>query len=155
MTLLKALFPDRRAAGMAPRRAWIFLAVLLHAMPLPAQKNAVQQPRYGGTLVVAGTVDLRGMNGLVANEAFTSEFLEHVLFMPLVRLTPSLQFEPWLASSWTMTGDTGVVFRLRKDVFWHDGVRTTAYDVVYTFQAAKDPEMAFPNGDYFENWDRV
>ena len=31
-----------------------------------------------------------------------------------------------LAESWEMQGDTGVVFRLRNDVRWHDGQPVTA-----------------------------
>jgi DNA-binding NtrC family response regulator/ABC-type transport system substrate-binding protein len=133
------------------------LAVLLAASVTvdPARAHAQQRmsaPVRGGTLVVGGSLDLRGMNSLVANENYTSEFLQHVLFMTLARLTPTLQLEPYLATSWKMTGDTAVVFKLRRDIFWHDGVKTSAHDVAFTFERIKDPETAYPDAENFDKW---
>jgi peptide/nickel transport system substrate-binding protein len=60
--------------------------------------------------------------------------------------------QPALARSWTTIGDTVVVFRLRADVRWHDGRRTTARDVLFTFERAKDPRTSFPNASDLEHW---
>lgn len=73
----------------------------------------------------------------------------------MIRYTPELDFAPSLAESWELLGDTGVLFHLRDDVYWHDGARTTAYDVAFTYRRAKDPETGFPNASYFELWDAV
>src|SRR5690606_5451771 len=63
-----------------------------------------------------------------------------------------LDFEPYLAERWELAGDTGVVFHLRRDVRWHDGVPTTAYDVLFTYERARDPRSASALGQYFEHW---
>ncbi len=111
-----------------------------------------EPPVYGGTLVIASSTDLDGANGLVTGEGRTQEFMRGALFLTLIRVGPSLEYEPNLAESWEMLGDTAVVFRLRDDVRWHDGPRTTAYDVAFTYERARNPETAFPNASYFEGW---
>ena len=114
--------------------------------------DAGGEPRYGGTVVIAGDADLEYANSLVSRHAPTQEFIRFALFMPLLRYDAELGYEPYLAESWKMEGDTAVVFRLRRDVRWHDGARTTAYDVAFTFDRARDPETAFPNREYFQYW---
>jgi peptide/nickel transport system substrate-binding protein len=114
--------------------------------------EAHEPPRYGGTVVVAGPTDLDDMNPLVASETWATQVLRFALFMPLIRYDAHLGYEPYLAQSWEMTGDTGVVFHLRHDVRWQDGEPTTAYDVAFTYERAKDPATAFPNSEYFEYW---
>jgi peptide/nickel transport system substrate-binding protein len=109
-------------------------------------------PRRGGAVVIGAGSDLDFANPLVSVDAWTNEILRFALFTPLVRHGPDLDFEPYLAESWEMLGDTAVVFRLRRDVMWHDGAPTTAHDVLFTFQRAVDPATAFPNAGYFTYW---
>ena len=40
---------------------------------------------------------------------------------------------------------TELTFTLRDDVYWHDGHRTDAYDVEFTYLRATDPATAYPN----------
>ncbi|MBR9988770.1 MAG: hypothetical protein KFH98_03385 [Gemmatimonadetes bacterium] len=110
---------------------------------------------YGGTVVIANNSDLTDLNPLVAGEKYSQEVNRYMLFLPLVRHAKDLSLEPALAERWDMLGDTGVVFHLRRDVRWHDGVPTTARDVVFTYQRAQDPETAFPNAEYFQSWTGV
>lgn len=113
---------------------------------------ADEGPRRGGTVVIAAASDLDHANPLVSVDAWTNEVLRTVLFVPLIRHDENLDYEPRLADSWEMLGDTGVVFHLRDDVHWHDGIRTTAHDVLFTFQRARDPATGFPNAGYFDRW---
>jgi peptide/nickel transport system substrate-binding protein len=70
------------------------------------------------------------------------------LFMRLAELGPKLltardrDFVPALARSWTRRDSTTLVFELDPRAHWHDGVRVTARDVVFTFSRAKNPEIA-------------
>ncbi|MDX1673622.1 MAG: ABC transporter substrate-binding protein [Longimicrobiales bacterium] len=109
-------------------------------------------PPQGGTVVIAAGAELDFANPLVSVDAWTNEILRYVLFTPLIRYAPDLTFEPALAESWEMEGDTAVVFHLRRDVWWHDGRPTTAHDVLFTFDRAVDPATGFPNADYFAHW---
>jgi peptide/nickel transport system substrate-binding protein len=113
------------------------------------------RPERGGTVVIAGSSDLDVMNALVSGERWTQEIIRHVMFLPLLAYDAGLELEPRLARSFEQHGDTVVVFQLRDDVRWHDGVPTTAYDVAFSFERAKDPETAFPNAAYFARWQDV
>lgn len=137
-------------------RPWSLLLVLAVACAdADNTDSAAVDAEYGGTVVVANSSDLTDMNPLVAGEKFSQEVNRFMLFLPLVRHAEDLSLVPALAESWEMLGDTGVEFRLRRDVRWHDGVPTTARDVVFTFQRARDPESAYPNSDYFQLWTGV
>lgn len=112
------------------------------------------EPRRGGTVVIAAGTDLDHANPLVSADQWTSELLRFALFTPLVQYDEDLGLEPVLAESWAMAGDTAVTFHLRRDIRWHDGTPTTAYDVQFTFDRAKNPETGFPNAAYFSRWTR-
>lgn len=123
---------------------------LAFAPALPAQ-----QPRVGGTAVIAGASDLQSLNSIVNADAWTREFIDHALFLRLVTLNRDLSYAPQLALSYRMIGDTAAVFRLRRDVRWHDGRRTTAHDVAFTFERIKNEETGSPHVEQFANWTRA
>ncbi len=142
------------------KSGWRCLALGLLAMSAMAcsDKNPPDatpsdgDPVQGGIVVVAGNGDLDALNPLVALDKYAQEINREMLFLPLVRYSADLDYEPALARSWKMLGDTGVVFYLRNDVRWHDGPNTTAADVLFTYEMAKNPETAFPSSEYFSNW---
>lgn len=163
----RAIVPGRRgpARGVGVRRAAgpaVFLLSWTCLAGAACEQSAERvtdsdrgPPRYGGTVVVAGTSDLESANALVAGDVMTQEVNRYLLFLPLLAYDATLDYVPRLAESWRMLGDTAVVFRLRRDVRWHDGHTTTARDVAFTFRRLKDPETAFPNAAYFEHWTGV
>jgi len=109
-----------------------------------------------GTAVAGLRADLQGLNPITAGDQYTVEIINYALYTPLIQYDEGLQVRPYLAESWEMTGDTGVVFTLRRDVRWHDGVPVTAADVKFTFDRAKDPLSASLIGSaYVSNVDRA
>src|SRR5690606_2930968 len=112
-------------------------------------------PVLGGTLVVASAIDLEHANPLITTEGVTHDVLRSLLYMTLVRHGRDNGYEPWLAESWELEGDTGIVFHIRRDVRWHDGLPTTAHDVEFTYRLAKAPETGYPNASLFERWGEV
>jgi peptide/nickel transport system substrate-binding protein len=149
-----------RARGTAPARAPGRLAPAVLALALlagcgdggvprgPAGEPAGTEALRGGTAVIAGYVELRGMNPLVTLTDLNRALERHALYMPLVMLDSALAPRPWLAESWdtvaVATDSVLLTFRLRRDVSWHDGTPTTAHDVATTFRYAADPETAWP-----------
>jgi peptide/nickel transport system substrate-binding protein len=133
----------------ARRRVLLALALTAVTAACSAGEPA---PRRGGTVVLAAGSDLDFANPLVSVDAWTNEILRYALFTTLVRYGPALEYEPYLAESWELSGDTAVTFRLRRDVAWHDGVPTTAHDVLFTFERARDPATGFANSAYFARW---
>jgi peptide/nickel transport system substrate-binding protein len=114
----------------------------------PEQPPAASSgPAYGGTAVVAGYVDIRGMNPFATVTDLNKALERYALYMPLVLLDSALAPVPWLAESWdttTLGADSlAVRFRLRRDVRWQDGRPTTARDVAITFRHAMDPRAAW------------
>ncbi|HSH45612.1 MAG TPA: ABC transporter substrate-binding protein, partial [Longimicrobiales bacterium] len=137
----------------SPRsRATAVCALLSLVVFAGACGDSTRAPRSGGTVVIGAGSDLDHANPLVSVDAWTSEVLRFALFTPLVRYGEDLSYEPYLAESWETSGDTAVTFHLRDDVRWHDGTRTTAHDVLFTYERATDPETGFPNSDYFNRW---
>ncbi len=96
------------------------------------------------TVLFASGADLQSINPLVAVHPLARQVQKHLLFLTLAAYDSALQPVPRLAR-WTWSADrTQIVFHLRGDVRWHDGVLTTSRDVVWTLEHAKDPAVAFP-----------
>jgi peptide/nickel transport system substrate-binding protein len=98
--------------------------------------------RAGGTVIVGVRADFSGMNPITNASLFTDHIMKYGLFTPLIQYDDDLSPSPHLAESWEVHGDTAVTFTLREDVRWHDGQPVTAEDVKFTFDMAKDPEVA-------------
>jgi peptide/nickel transport system substrate-binding protein len=127
-------------AEVLPRvDAWLARARSQH--PAPADE------RYGGTVVVGSLGDLPGgMNALTSPDYAAVQHQQHVNLMTLLTYDEDLELRPWLARSWKVGDDgTTLTFRLRTDVFWHDGERTSARDVAFTYLRATDERTGFPN----------
>ncbi len=110
----------------------------------------------GGTVVVGMRDDFGPLNPVVNTDQYTDELIKYGLYTPLIQFDAKLNPVPYLAQSWDMTGDTGVVFHLRRDVRWHDGQKVTAQDVKFTFDLAKNPATASLLADaYLSKVDRA
>lgn len=131
----------------------LVLALCLSGCVEGAPVGGDPEPVRGGTVVIAASHDLQNMNGLVADERDTADLLKHALFTTLVRFDSSFAYQPYLAESWEEEGDSVIIFRLRRDVAWHDGRPTTAADVVFTFDRVKDPATGSPLIDLFNGWE--
>jgi peptide/nickel transport system substrate-binding protein len=112
--------------------------------------------RYGGSAVVGSFGEIPdGMNGHVSQGYTASQHQSFVNLMTLIQYDEDLNAAPYLAESWEVSDDyTEITFHIRDDVYWHDGERTDAYDVAYTFNRAIDPETAFPNTAYWTHYDQ-
>ena len=108
---------------------------------------------YGGSAVVGGLGELTdGINSLVHSDYVSQQHQAHVALMTVVRYDEDFEPAPWLARSWEIT-DSTLTFHLRDDVWWHDGQRTSAHDVAFTFRRVTDPRTGFPNPAYWALYD--
>lgn len=103
----------------------------------------------GGTVVVGMRSDFGSFNPVTSSGGYDLELMNYALFTPLVQYDENLGVQPYLAESWELHGDSGVTFRLRQDVRWHDGQPVTAHDVEFTFNLAKNEETASLLGTAF------
>ncbi|MFL5386765.1 MAG: ABC transporter substrate-binding protein [Longimicrobiaceae bacterium] len=100
--------------------------------------------RYGGTLVIGYASDIADLSPLtwqVQNALYMQQF---VLFTPLITYDEKLRPIPRLAKSWEVNADTTLLtFHLRDDVWWQDGVRTSAHDVKFSYDMARNPRTGY------------
>jgi len=87
----------------------------------------------GGKLIFYTTRDPKSFNPIVSQESTTSTITSY-FFEGLTETNPlTLEVEPDLASSWETEDGKVWIFNLRHDVYWSDGERFTADDVLFTF----------------------
>jgi peptide/nickel transport system substrate-binding protein len=120
------------------------VSFLAGALLLACTEGGGQGGGNGGTVIVGMRSDFGGFNPVTSSGQYDIELMNYALFTPLVSYDESLAVRPFLAESWELQGDTGVVFHLRSDVRWHDGQPVTAHDVEFTFNLAKSSEAASP-----------
>lgn len=113
--------------------------------------DVAEADRYGGTLVIGATADIADISPLTWNFQNALYMQQFVLFMPLVAYDDEFTPVPRLARSWEINDDTtAITFRLRDDIFWHDGVQTTAYDVKFSYDLARDSRTGYTYSGLWE-----
>ena len=97
------------------------------------------------TVFYASGAELQSINPLVTVHPLAKQIQNFALFMTLARYDRELRARPSLARAWTWSADRrGLELTLRDDVPWDDGVPTTASDVAFTLDAARDPATGYP-----------
>src|SRR5688572_2641621 len=119
------------------------LAALIVAVSLPACQP--EASRRGATVLFASGADLQSINPLLTQHPLARQVQRYVLLTTLARYDSALVPQPYLAREWRWGGGRRTLtFVLQPDVRWHDGGPTTARDVVWTLDAARDPETGYP-----------
>lgn len=75
-----------------------------------------------------------------------ADTIQRLVFDTLVEYDFDLKPIPCMAKSWAWTEKTVdgkkkyiLTFKLRDDIYWHDGVKFTAHDMVFTYEKIMDP----------------
>ena len=155
--------PRNRSRGiMGARTLFPLLALVLAACGSgdsggdsgAAAESIPENERYGGTAVVAISLEPQALNVLTGDMGGEPGMMKRdLLFSPLIRYDKNLEPVPWLAERWDtlrVAPDTlELTFHLRRDVQWHDGVPVTAEDVKFTFERLMDPRTAYAGAYIF------
>lgn len=89
--------------------------------------------KKGGRVVFPITSDPKSFNPIVAQEASTTQ-ITSLIFEGLTRTDPkTLEVLPNLAERWETKDGKEWIFYLRDNIYWNDGEKFTAQDVVFTF----------------------
>jgi peptide/nickel transport system substrate-binding protein len=111
--------------------------LLLTACGGPGSDAPPEAERYGGTVTVGHMLDVPTMLPVLTREGIGHNLRRFVLFTPVLRLDERFDPAPWLARAWEVHPAPGdsleLTFQLRDDVYWHDGVKTTAYDLEHAW----------------------
>ena len=101
-------------------------------------------PKEGGVFSEGIVGELSNFNPLFAS-GNANQAAARLMFSSLYKYDHSGQLIPDLAKEITVAkDDITYTVKLRDDVFWHDGVRLTAKDVVFTFKTIQNPEARSP-----------
>jgi len=96
-------------------------------------------------VVFASGADLESANPLVTIHPLARQVQRHALFVTLTRLDSALVPQPYFARRWEWSSDRRrLTMHLFPALRWHDGALTTARDVAFTIDAARDPATGFP-----------
>ena len=96
-------------------------------------------------MLFASGADLQSINPLFTLHPLARQVERFVLLTTLARYDSSLTPRPYLARRWEWeAGDRSLLVHLETAVHWHDGAPTTARDVKWTLDAARDPVIGYP-----------
>jgi peptide/nickel transport system substrate-binding protein len=117
-------------------------ALLLLAFGTACGSNA---NRRGNTVLFASGADLQSINPLLTSHPLARQVQRYVLLTTLVRYDSALTPQPYLARSWQWSpGGRVLTMHLETAVRWHDGTPTTAHDVAWTLNAARNAATGYP-----------
>lgn len=118
--------------------------MLLGVASLVAATACAASPRASDIAVYASGTDLESGNPLVTFHPLSRQIERFALFVTLARYDSSLAPEPYYARTWQWSPDRRILtLHLAAGLRWHDGVPTTARDVKFTIDAARDPATGF------------
>ena len=104
----------------------------------------VEVPDYGGSLTEGVLGSSRFINPLLASSDIDKD-LTSLIYSGLLKVNSKGELVPDLAENYTISSD-GLVytFTLKDNIYFHDGTKLTADDVVFTILKAQDPSLKSP-----------
>jgi peptide/nickel transport system substrate-binding protein len=101
--------------------------------------------RSSDTVVYASGVDLESANPLVTVHPLSRQIQRFALLVTLARYDTALVPQPYFATRWEWNASGNeLTLHLFSGLAWHDGVATTARDVAFTIDAARDRATGYP-----------
>lgn len=129
--------------------AWVALAIICLAGVVQGigrldQFYMTTKPMMGGIYSEGLTGNVSVVNPILPGKAAEDD-VTSLVFNGLTKLDQERQIKPDLAESWQPASDLkSYTFHLRKNVYWHDGVKFDAYDVAFTISAIQNPDTRSP-----------
>ncbi|MBI4501211.1 MAG: peptide ABC transporter substrate-binding protein [Gemmatimonadetes bacterium] len=123
---------------------------LLLGLCLGALSCGTGTEQASDAVLFASGADLQSINPLIAVHPLAKQVQKNVLFVTLVAYDSAMRPVPRLATPEWSAGRRALTFRLRHDVSWHDGSLTTAEDVRWTLEMARNPAVAYPRSRELE-----
>jgi peptide/nickel transport system substrate-binding protein len=113
-------------------------------------------PRPADVAIYASGTDLESGNPLVTIHSLSRQLQRYALFVTLAKYDAELRPVPYAARAWEWSADhRALTLHLADGLRWHDGKPTTARDVAFTIDAARDPVTGFWRAADLANIDSV
>jgi peptide/nickel transport system substrate-binding protein len=136
------------------RSAIVSTGLIAGSAVFAASCFAPQRP--ANTVVYASGTDLESGNPLVTVHSLSRQIQRFALFVTLAKYDSALSAVPYFAKSWDWSNDhRELTLHLVSDLRWHDGPLTTASDVAFTIDAARDPATGYWRATDLANVDTV
>ncbi len=120
------------------------VAAVIAAAATPLALGCWAPERPPDVVVYASGTDLESGNPLVTIHPLSRQIQRFVLFVTLAKYDDKLEPVPYAATSWNWSADRrGLTLHLVRGLRWQDGAPTTARDVAFTIDAARDPATGF------------
>lgn len=138
-----------RSFSLTEKAVFVFFSILLtiSGLSLLFQVNKhflIEVPDYGGTLVEGIVGTPRFVNPILASSDIDKD-LTSLLYSGLLKIDSEGTLVPDLAESYVISDDSlTYTFVIREDAEFHDGVKVTADDVVFTIEKAQDINLKSP-----------
>ena len=98
----------------------------------------VEVPDYGGSLTEGILGSPRFINPILASSDIDKD-LSSLIYSGLLRAGQNGELIPDIAESYTISPDSLVyTFRLKDNIYFHDGTKLTADDVIFTIEKIQD-----------------
>ncbi|HEU4698695.1 MAG TPA: ABC transporter substrate-binding protein [Gemmatimonadales bacterium] len=135
----------RRLRALVAARPLARAAASALALVLTLAGCGPETEARGATVLFASGADLQSINPLLTVHPLARQVQRYVLLTTLVRYDAALVPQPYLARAWRWSADRRTLtFTLHPGVRWHDGTPTTARDVAWTLDAARDTATGYP-----------
>ncbi len=104
---------------------------------------------YASTLHLATSTNPSRLNPILATDSASSE-ISGFIFNGLVKFDENnTNIVGDLAETFYFKNDTTIIFKLKKNILWHDGEKFTAKDVLFTYKTIISPKIASPYSSSF------
>ncbi len=129
-----------KGSSLVKQAGAFFLFLLFSCHTLVSGAEGVSRDAF----VVSGIGDARVLIPFFADDVSSSSICG-LVYNGLTKVDKNLNIVGDLAERWEVSDDGRVIiFYLRKNVLWHDGVPFTAEDVQFTYETILDPACGSP-----------
>ena len=103
---------------------------------------------FASTLHLSISANPSRINPILSTDSTSAEVTRWI-FNALVTYDKDANIIPELAKSYHFVDDTTLVFELRRDVYWSDGVPFSAKDILFTYETITSPKIFTPYASGF------
>ncbi|WP_200762771.1 peptide-binding protein [Nitrosophilus alvini] len=103
---------------------------------------------FASTLHLSISASPSRINPILATDSASSTIASHI-FNGLVKYDKNGNVTGDLAKSFYFENDRTLIFKLRDNVYWHDGEKFSAKDVVFTYKTIISPKVFTPYASEF------
>ncbi len=109
------------------------------------RKYLPTKPTTGGIYVEGMVGEIKQLNPLYSSTNFAEDSAVSLIFSGLTKNTSGREVVGDLAESWEISKDKRTyTFKLKDNIFWHDGEALDADDVYFTYKTIQNPDTNSP-----------